>query len=123
MTKKDLAIGLRDKGLTYEAIAELLGISRQAVHQLVRRGISNRTSLGKDVVYRNLLDWSIEHKCNRQDFITRMGLPYDNSSKAKLSRVLTGKQKPDKDYIDLMIQTTGLTYEKLFEVNPNGGEQ
>lgn len=123
MNKRDIAVALRDKGLTYEAIGELFGISSQAVHQIVHRGISNRTSLGKDIIYPNLLDWSIENKCNRREFLSRMGLPYDNASKAKLSRVLIGKQNPDKDYIDKLLQATGLTYEKLFEVNPSGSEQ
>lgn len=120
MTNREIAIALTQKGLTYAAVGEVLGISRQAVHQLISRSVSNRVSLGNKIIYPNLLEWSIKNQCNREKFISRMGFSVDSASKAKLARVLNGKQNPTKDYIDKMIQVTELSYETLFEVFPNG---
>lgn len=119
MVDRALVKALRDKGLSYQAIGEVLNVSRQRVHQLLNPGISSRVSLGKNIIYPNLLEWSVEHKCNREEFLRRMGYTVNANSKAVLLRVLTGKQNPKKDYIDKMLNVTGLLYEILFEVIPN----
>lgn len=116
MTNRELAIALADRGLKLEAIGELLGISRQGASELVRTIVSSRNSLGNSVVYPNLLEWSIENKCTRHDFLKRMGLPAERNNEAKLYRILTGKQMPDKSYIDKMLKATGLSYEAMFGV-------
>lgn len=120
MTNKELVQALVEKGFTYQAVGDLLGVSRQRVHQILTKSVTNRVSLGKKIIYPNLLEWSLEQKCNREDFLSRMGFSCDAASKNKLSRILTGKQMPTKDYIDKMIQATGLSYETLFEVFPDG---
>ena len=120
MTNRTLVMELRAKGMSLSEIGRLLGVSRQAVHQLLNRRPSNRHSLGKKIIYPNLLDWSIEHDCSREEFISRMGLPQDASSHSKLCKILNGKVLPKKDFIDKMIEVTGLPYEKLFEVVEDG---
>lgn len=120
MKNREIAIALIEKGITYEAVGKMLGISRQAVHQLVNDCVSNRRTFGKSTIYPNLLKWSIDHKCTRAEFVALMGFPVDSSSITKLHRVLTGKQIPNKDYIDKMLQATGLSYETMFEVLPDG---
>lgn len=119
MTDNDLIKALVDKGLTYESVGNMFGISRQRVHQIHSECVSNRKSLGK-IIYPNLLKWSIEHKVNRSEFLYKMGLTANQKAKAKLARVLKGTQSPNKDYIDMMLQATGLSYETLFEVFPDG---
>lgn len=120
MTNKEIAVALVNKGFTYEAVGNVLGISRQAVHQFVRYRVTNHNSLGRKTIYPNLLKWSIEHKCTKSIFLTRMGFEADCGNIAKLSRVLSGKQQPSKNYIDKMLQVTGLSYEMMFEVFTDG---
>jgi hypothetical protein len=120
VTDKVLVKALVGKGLTYQAVGEVLGISRQRVHQILNASVSYTSTLGKKVIYPNLLEWSIKNKCNRAEFLRKMGYPESNRNKACLYRVLTGRQAPKKDYIDKMLQVTGLTYEVMFEVNSSG---
>lgn len=120
MTDKEIIKALLEKGFTYQAVGDFLGVSRQRVHQIVNNNVSNRVSLGKKTIYPNLLLWSIDNKCNRERFLSIMGEQVSDANKAKLKRILSGKQMPTKDYIDKMIQATGLSCESLFEVIPNG---
>ncbi len=119
MTSFEKVKNLRDVGLTYQAISDVLGISRQRAEQILHNGVSNRVSLGKKIIYPNLLNWSIDNKCNRDEFLRRMGFAVNAGNKQKLHRVLNGDILPRKDYIDKMLQVTGLSYEKMFEVFPN----
>ena len=115
--KKTKILDLREQGLTYQQIADKLGVSRQYVGVLcVRstpRGFQFITEKG--CIYPNLRDWMNENRVSRSELVRRMGL--NNSPMhyvSALSSYMRGICDPPKWFIDKMLEETGLTYEQLF---------
>lgn len=66
MTNQEMYV-LHEQGTTYQAIADICGISRQAVHQKVHRhkrrvdGIRGHHFDIEKIVYKGVYDWFREH--------------------------------------------------------------
>lgn len=95
---------LRDKGMTYQQIAEHFGVSKQAVHQ----SICNSRVYAR-CVYPALRDWMTERHMSIVELSNAIGMKY------KATRAfLLGEVVPKKPIIDAMIGLTGMTYEEMF---------
>ena len=108
----------RESGMTYEEIARKHGVTRQRVGQIC--GKWNKyyfRVIKKDgCVFVNLRNWMNDNSISRAELMRRMGLQVNGENLARLRTVLTGHANPRKEYIDGLIQATGMTYEDLFEV-------
>lgn len=121
MTRREWALQLRDQGLTYREIGEMLGVSRQRVaHICGKQDPAHFYCIGKSCVYTNLRAWMNKHKVSRSELLRRMGLEAHPENITRLSAVMRGEHHPRKPYIDMMLKATGFTYETLFEVSDSG---
>lgn len=101
---------MRDKGLTYEDIGEILGVSRQRAHQLVTEypdGFHEESA--RKVKYVGLRNWLLENRMNMAELERKTGL-------TRLHKTLKGDCEPRKSTIDAILAVTGLTYEECFRV-------
>ena len=115
MDKKAIARALRDQGFTYQQIADHIGVSRQRVAQICgRQSDPQFRVISESCIYKNIRWWMNLHKVSRNEFVRRMGLTADAENSLRLSRVLRGEDMPRKDYIDRMMDVTGMTYEVMF---------
>lgn len=116
--KADLYIAEREKGMTYQQIADKYGISRQAVAECCgKHSPGHFKGFSKEsCIYPNLRRWLNENKVNRAEFLRRLGLVYGTNSSDRLTRYFRGIGYPPKQTIDKMLEVTGLTYEELWEV-------
>ena len=98
---------MRDAGLTYESIGEILGVSRQAVHQAAHAGNGFRESTVNKVRYIGLRKWMMDNGVSISELERRCG-------SRRLSYSLTRDCEPKKKTIDAILRVTGLTYEECF---------
>lgn len=97
------------KGMTYEEIAELFGVSRQAVHSAINRSNDGfRAASVRKVKYVGLRDWLMENRINVGELEKRIG-------GNRLHQAIKGKGNPQKSTIDAILAVTGLTYEECFK--------
>ena len=108
----------RQNGKTYRQIAEMYGVSVQAVAAACAIHMPGhfKPYTEKEVIYPKLRKWLNDNEVSRNEFARRMGLlPYANNSH-RVSDYFRGKNYPLKETIDKMLQVTGLTYEELFSL-------
>lgn len=108
----------RVAGMTYAQIGEKYGLSKQRVGQLI--GHSNkycfRVIKKEGCKFVNLRNWMNKNSISRNELARMMGLVPDGETMARIRSYMTGASKPPKNYIDMMIEATGMDYETLFEV-------
>ena len=108
---------LRDlKGMTYEEIAEIFGVTRQAVHHALTRtpGDNFRESTVRKIRFVGLRNWMLKHRVNLVELEKRCG--------DKRMACLTNSQfNPSKKNIDAILAATGLTYEECFKEDEQDG--
>ena len=115
MTNRQLAKMYHEQGYNSRQISEMLGITRQRVHQILGKQDGVRFKvIGDTCPYKNLRAWMNKNKVSRAEFIRRMGYANDGPTAQSFSAVLRGDKQPKKDYIDLMLRVTGMTYEEMF---------
>ena len=108
--RADIVRALHDRGMTYEEIGQLLGISKQAAHQIAtekRDGF--RESIVRKVKYVGLRNWMLENRVNLCELGRRCG------GERRLDRCLMKDCEPRKSTIDAILSVTGLTYEECFK--------
>lgn len=101
---------LRDKGMTYEEIGDILGVSKQAAHQSVNpepRDGFRKSTIAK-IKYVGLRNWMLERRINLADLERLCG-------DRRLSSCLIREHEPNKRIIDAILAATGLTYEECFQ--------
>lgn len=117
MSKKaDLYLAERNKGKTYQEIAEQYGVSYQTVAAAIGRRSPGhfRVYTKKNVIYPNLRNWLNDNKVCRNEMLRRMGLTQSGKSVDRLNCYFRGDAYPNKQNIDKMLAVTGMTYEELF---------
>jgi hypothetical protein len=116
MTIKEQVQYYASRGYTHAQIADIVGTSKQYVHQINGSYGPNhfKRMTEKQIVYPNLRKWWNDNRMTGAEFIRRMGLQYHSRTLSRLRGWLTGRVYPDKSHIDLIISVTGLTYEQLF---------
>lgn len=112
----------REKGLTYQAIADKYGVSRQAVQQVCAKNCDAKFR-GWDsskCVYPNVRKWLNDNRITMSEFIRRMELETEATTHMRFGAYFRGMANPMKQTIDKLLCVTGLTYEQFFETE--GGE-
>lgn len=102
---------LREKGMTYEEIGELFGVSKQCVHDAVtknRDGFHEAATL--KIRYSGLRNWMLENRIGLNDLSKRCGV-----ARERLYHNLVRECDPRKNTIDAILAATGLTYEECFK--------
>ena len=116
-------MALREQSYTYAQIAELSGVSKQTVYNLI-----GKTDIGKvrpitetQCVYPNLRKWMNDNHISRMELTRRI---YGNIPGGRTYRramhFLYGKGGNvtiNKPFLDKLLEVTGLTYEQLFATN------
>lgn len=107
----------RDAGMTYKQIAEKHGVSTQYVAQVVGKYNPSYFKVITETgcVYVNLRKWMNENKVSKSELLRRMYIEPHPENLERLRNVMRGVSNPRKDYIDRMIEATGMTYKKLFK--------
>ncbi len=106
MTTVETYMKLREQGMTYAEIAEKYGISRQAIHQYMKKySVLNRNIKPATVVFSGLRQWMYENDVSVSDLehITRKCL-----RKALRSGKVSEKNK------SAILAATGLSYNQAF---------
>lgn len=106
LTKVEAYIECRKRGMTYQAIANLYGVSKQAVHEAIK-GRKNRGIHVKpqSVVFPGLRKWMCENHVFIKELETRTGL-------CLRSGLSSGRINNTK--VNAILKVTGLTYEEAF---------
>ena len=106
---------LRDQGLKYKEIAEKFGVSNQYVSMVCGKcSPAYFQHIDDSCIYPNLRKWMNEKKVSRREFLRRMGLAPYTGNYERFASYLRGESCPRKQYIDKMLEVTGMTYETLF---------
>ena len=105
---------LHEKGMTYDEIGELLGITKQRAHQLDTQVYDGfRISTNRRIKYVGLRNWLYERRMNVNVLEKMCGF-------SRLSSTLCGDSEPRKSTIDAILKATGMTYEECFGEEDGG---
>lgn len=106
MTKTEKYIALRSSGMTYEAIANKYGISRQAVHSAIRKHNTRAINVKpQTVVFTGLRNWMNDNHIFVSDLERMTG---------EHLRQALRSGKINIQSISTILKVTGLTYEQAF---------
>lgn len=110
---------LREQGYTYQKIADISGLSKQRVSQLI-----GKTNYGhskplteEQCVYPNLRKWMNENRVCRMELTRRMYNNMHGRAYQHVSIFLKGVTYIHKPFLDKLLKITGMTYEELFAEN------
>lgn len=113
--RTDMARALRDKGLKYKEIAEIMGVSHQCVAHMCSQYNPRHFRMFSDaVVYPNLRKWLNENKLSVAELIRRCGYVPVTAEYQSFTSWMYGRSDPKKRVIDACLKATGMTYEELF---------
>lgn len=106
MTRIDAYKEYRKRGMTYQAIADLYGVSKQAVHEAIQ-GRKDRCIHIKpqSVVFHGLRKWMCDNHVFIKDLEDKTGLNLRNALSS--GRISNAK-------VNAILKVTGLTYEEAF---------
>ena len=102
---------LREKGYSLQDIADMEGISRQAVHQSLT-GVFHPKSLER-IVYPALKQWMIDNCLTIAGLNRRLGLATTGAHHSRTYAFLKGTYF-SKELVDGVLRESGLTYEEAF---------
>ena len=97
-------------GMTQKALADEYGVSQALIQK--RCGGPYRGYRKSKIVYKGIEKYLNEHELSTRRFADFVDMNY-----VALYYIITGKHEPSKRSIDRILEATGLTYEKAFEVN------
>lgn len=107
---------LKRNGKTYQYIADLYGISRQRVYQILGKMDQRYFKIipKEKVVFSGLRNWLNENKINITELCRRIFGNYHTVQRERLNTYLNGKHVMSMPMILKIIDITGLTFEQLF---------
>ena len=113
---------LREQGLTYRQIADILGCSTQAVSYTLSKYNPNHFRLIQvnGCKFPNLVKWMNDNKVGYKELTIRMGYIPNSNMARKIADRVRGKSEINKKDIDKILSVTGLSYEEAF-MEKNGG--
>nr|DAJ48863.1 MAG TPA: Protein of unknown function (DUF2774) [Caudoviricetes sp.] len=107
---------MRDKGMTFQQIADELGVTRQRVAQYCA-GVNAkhyRFCGEKTCVYVGLRNWMNENRVSITALLQMMGYVFAPESNERWKRKLAGKSALRIDEIKRILAVTGMTFEQAF---------
>ena len=113
---REIAIEMRDKGMTFQQIADELGVTRQRVAQYCA-GVNAkyyRFYGEKTCIYVGLRDWMNENKVNITVLLQMMGYVFAPESNERWKAKLSSETALKIDEIKKILEVTGLTFEQAF---------
>lgn len=124
MVDKTQIIKDRESGMTCQQVAEKHGTTKQYVSQITCRcrRSGHKTVTADQCIYPNLRNWMNDHKISRPELLDRMYLARASGNINKLRCILRGETMPKKDWIDGLLEATGMSYERLFAEKAWGGK-
>lgn len=105
--RAQLIRSMHNKGLTYEEIGDIFGISKQAAYQAANAGDGVRDDVIAKIKFTGLRDWMLKHRVGLAELERRCG--------CRLRSPLIMNGNPKKNTIDIILAVTGLTYEECFK--------
>lgn len=116
MSNKEKIIELGQQGYKYKEIADMCGVTRQRVYQVLSNVyVTDYKRLNDtDCIYPNIRNWWNDNRMTFHRFFKLMKLEYHSKNIQRLRDYLKGVCNPRKEYIDKLIAATGMPYEKLF---------
>lgn len=118
MVDKKQVIQDRQNGMSCKEVAERHGISMQYVSTITSGCCDNdgfKLITEKRCIYPHLRHWMNENKCSVTELVGKLYLSTSAANNVeKMSRILRGETVPKKDWIDALIEVTGMKYERLF---------
>lgn len=117
--RKQFIIDMHNKGVTYEEIGKMLGVSKQRVAQIAPAKIYSRffrEITPKQCVYTGIRNWMNENKITLSELSRRVygnGTPNNYHQTTRMLRC--GGDYTNKWMIDKILSVTGLTYEEAFK--------
>ena len=108
----------RKNNMTYRQIAEKHGVSKQYVGQICSQFNPKYFKVVQEdgCIYPNLRRWMNENKVSRYELLRRMGMFAAGMNCDVLRGIMRGEKSPRKEWIDKMLEATGMTYEELFRL-------
>lgn len=113
MTKKEQFIEMRNQGMTYQAIADKFGCSKQYVHDTVNK--KRKIKFTKKTPYQNLRNYCIKEGITTDKICEEL-----NITPGKLRYFLRGSRSVK--FIKGILKVTGLTFEEAFMEDFNAKE-
>lgn len=113
MTNRDKAEAyfMRLEGKSFQEIANQFGVSRQNIHRILN-GVCERTPRRSldTVVFPEIRNYMSENRLSFNSFSNLLGI-----SVGAVINGLCGKNDITKNFIDRVLDTTGMTYEQAFK--------
>lgn len=106
----------RDKGLSYQQIADKYGVTRQNVGIACGKANPNLFQFHpeKRVVFPNLRKWMNDNKISTSELTRRLGLEASSANMSRVRLILRGGGNPRRTTINKLMEVTGMTYDVLF---------
>lgn len=121
-SRREIALEMREDGMTYQQIADRLGCSKSYVGQLL--GAYNPyyfiAVTEEGCIYPGLREWMNDNKVGRTELAQRMSNVAWPCAVSTLSGILRGHHVPSKTTVDSILKATGMTYEECFGGAKNG---
>ena len=112
-TRNEIIIDLRKRGMTFENISEIMGISKQRVHEIVKNSSRRKGITSDTCIYSQIRHYLNDNHLTISKFAT-LCLGDDRKDREKIARALKGGNCK-KDIIDAILRVTGFTYEVAFK--------
>lgn len=109
----DERVALREQGYTLQQIADMAGVTKQAVQQSVARRYAFNSKTVSRCVYPNVRDWLIRERLTISGLNRRLGVSVTCAHHTKTMRFLEGKTF-EKEMVDAVLKESGMTYEEAF---------
>lgn len=113
---REIAIKMRENGMSFQQIADELGVTKQRVSQYCA-GVNAkhyRFCGEKTCIYVGLRDWMNRHGVNTTVLLQMMGYVYNPGSTERWRGKFAGKSALRIDEIKKILAVTGLTFEQAF---------
>lgn len=114
--KREQAIALRQKGMTYQEIADSMGISKAYVAILLDKTVKTSNFHIWPIElspYPVLTQWMNDNQITRQELAEKLGYSPSTGSYYIITKIMR-TDKFTKKEIDKLLEITGMTYEELF---------
>ena len=111
--RKKAIVAMHKGGLTYDEIGQMMGVSRQRVHQIANKGTRDgfRAGAVEKIPYVGLRNWMLENRVGVTELKKRCG--------AK-SLDLSGTHNMRADRVSKVLEVTGLLFHECFRRDDNG---